>query len=134
MPIEVNSVEINPDQDFENLPSVAEKFANKPKIAKKSLIVFVSIFGIFLLSLLALVIFLSFNQKNVNPPAENKPTPTPTMEIKEEITTPSLYATDAAILKTEEEIKNLDQELQNADLKETNLNPPNLDWQIEFEK
>lgn len=127
-------IEINPDQDFENLPSVAEKLTDKPKIAKKPLIVFVFIFGAFLLLLLALVIFMSFNQKSISLPVENKPTPTPITKIKEEITTPSLYATDAAVLKIEEEIKALDKNLQEADLKESSLNPPNLDWQIEFKK
>jgi len=126
--------ENNPDQNFENFPEIKEAKAAKEKMAKKPLFIFVSIFAFVLLAFLGLAIFMSFNQKNLNPTTENQPTPTPPTEIKEEITSPSPYATDAALLKTEEEIKTLDKRLQETDLKESKLNPPSLDWEIKFNK
>ncbi len=126
--------ENNPDQNFENFPEIKEAKAIREKMAKKPLIIFVSIFAFVLVAFLSLAIFMSFNQKNLTLTTKNQPTPTSTMELKEEITSPSPYATDAALLKTEEEIKNLDKKLQETDLKESKLNPPVLDWDIKFEK
>ena len=127
-------IENNPDQNFENLPEIKEAKVVKEKIAKKKLVIFVSIFAFVILMLLGLAVFMSFNQKNLGQTDDSRPIPTPTMEIKEEITSPSPYATDAAILKKEEDIKELDKRLQEADLKESPLNPPALDWEIKFEK
>ena len=124
----------NPDQNFENFPEIKEAKAIKEKMAKKPLIIFVSIFAFVLIMFLGLAIFMSFNQKNLKPTTENQPSPTPIMEIKEEITSPSPYATDAALLKQEEEIKVLDKKLQETDLKESKLNPPTLDWEIKFKE
>ena len=112
------------DQDFENMPVGQEE---------KTTFVFAGIFGGLLVLLLAAAIFLSFQQGQPATKIETKPTPTPTPEFKEEIIPPSPYATDTAILKMEEEIKNLDQQLTSADLKESGLNPPILEMKIQFE-
>lgn len=126
--------ENNPDQNFENFPEIEETKIAKEKVAKKTLFIFVAVFGFVLITLLILAIFMSFNQKNLDPKKENQPTPTPIMEIKEEITSPSPYATDAALLAAEEKIKNLDKQLQEADLKERKFSLPSLDWEIKFDK
>jgi len=113
------------NQDFENIP-VGQ--------GKKTTFVFAGIFGSLLVLLLAAAIFLSFQQGQPIKKIETKPTPTPTPEFKEEIIPPSPYATDAAILKLENEIKSLDQQIISADLKEASLNPPVLEMKIKFEK
>ena len=124
------------NQDFENLPQQQEEGKEiKPKMAfKKPLIIFASIFGAVLVLLIATAVFMGFNQKGGNEDKTGQPTSTPTPEFKEEITSPSPYATDSAILKSEEEIKALDEKIQKTDIKESGLNPPVLEWKIEFEK
>jgi len=113
------------NQDFENIP-VGQ--------GKKTTFVFAGIFGSLLVLLLAAAIFLSFQQGKVTTMVKPTPTPTSTPEFKEEIISPSPYATDAAVLKMEEEIKSLDQGLTSTDLKESGLNPPVLEMKIQFEK
>jgi len=118
------------EQDFENLPVAPEKST----IPKKRLVVFVSIFGSALLLLLAVAIFTGFNQKNSSQSTPEEPTPTITAEFKEEITSPSPYATDSALLKIEEEVGNLEQKIQATDLKEVGLTPPLLEMGVNFEE
>ena len=121
------------NQDFENIPTEDEEKA-QVKRAKRPIFIFASIFGGLLVILLAAVIFFSLNQGKITTQVKSTPTPTPTPEFKEEIISPSPYATDEAVLKMEEEVKKLDQELTSADLKESGLNPPVLEMKIKFEK
>ena len=59
--------------------------------------------------------------------------PTPTLSIEEELlASPSAYADDETILKIEEDLKNLENDLNNVDLNENSLLPPNLDLQVEY--
>lgn len=127
MPTEITN------QDFENIPPMGKE-ENTVKGSKKPIFIFAGVFGGLLVILLAAVIFLSFQQGRVTTMIKPTPTPTSTPEFKEEITVPSPYATDAAILKMEEEIKGVDQELLSTDLKESSLNPPVLEMNIKFEK
>jgi hypothetical protein len=117
------------EQDFENLPPATEK-----KAANKKLVVFVSIFGAVLILLLAVSIFTGFNQKESGQPMSGESTPTPTTEVKQEIGFSSPYATDAALLKIEEEVENLDKKIQTTDLKETALTPPVLEMGVDFKE
>lgn len=121
------------NQDFENIPTREEE-KNTAKRAKRPIFIFAGIFGGLLVILLAAAIFFSLNQGRNTTQTKPTPTPTTTPEIKEEITAPSPYATDEAVLKMEEEMKSLDQELTSADLKESGLNPPVLEMKIKFEK
>ena len=118
------------EQDFENLPIAPEKSARP----KKRLVVFVSVFGTALVLLLVVAIFTGFNQKDFSQSIFEKPTPTTTTKFKEEITSPSPYATDAALLKIEEEVGNLEEKIQATDLKEVNLTPPLLKMGIDFKE
>lgn len=59
------------------------------------------------------------------------PQPTPESEV---ITNPSRYATDSGVLKIEEDLRNLEKELDNLQVNETNLLPPRLDFDINFDK
>lgn len=61
------------------------------------------------------------------------PSPSPT-PIEEEITAPSAYATDSAVLAIEEDLKTLEKDLLETDLYETGLNPPVLDMKVEFKE
>lgn len=106
----------------------------KIKISKKYLIIFSSVFGATLISLLIVTILFGFKQTKVDlleKKIEEDITPTP--EVIQEISNPSPYADDLIILKIEQDIKKIDKELQETDLKEASLNPPLLDMDIEFE-
>ncbi len=59
------------------------------------------------------------------------PTPTP---ISETVATPSAYANDSTILSIEVDLEANETDLQEVDLRETGLNPPVLDMEVEFEE
>jgi hypothetical protein len=127
------------DQNFEEIPTQEEKpigeveYWQLGRIRVKKPIGLATAILLFLLLLLLLVL-LVLSQKPPKPvslPIPPTPTPTP---FEEKIASPSAYATDSAILKIEQDLKTLDQDLQLTDLKETSLNPPALDWEVEFEE
>ena len=60
-------------------------------------------------------------------PTEPPPAPTETLSRLH-----SRWATDSGVLKLEEDLKNLSEELKNVDLKESQLSPPVLDMDVEF--
>lgn len=66
-------------------------------------------------------------------PASILPTQMLKMTPTEEVTRPSAYATDGAILKIEGDLRELEQKLQAEDLKENELRPPILDFEVAFE-
>jgi hypothetical protein len=45
---------------------------------------------------------------------------------------PSVYAEDPEILKLEEDIRILEMELSGTEIKEDGINPPRLDWNVNF--
>jgi hypothetical protein len=116
-------------------PQINQLIANRQaligKIQKGSWVVkmgiiFITIF----LILLILAIILGPKRKPVTVlPAT---TPPPIGGPTEEITHPSAYATDTAILKIEGKLKDLEQKLQSEDLREIGLNPPLLDFEVKF--
>lgn len=83
-----------------------------------------------------LLFSLSLGQKTVRP----RPTPTFTlftpqpMPLETPVSTSSGYGSDAAILKIEEDLKAINNDLLSTDLKEADLNPPLLDWNIDFKQ
>lgn len=65
---------------------------------------------------------------------QEKATPLPATTIPESsVSNPSRYATDEVVLKIEALIKKLAGDLNSADLRETNLRLPDLDFDIKFE-
>jgi len=126
-------------QNFETIPAKGTSLPPEPSLGpgekgfklkgKKLVLVIVLVISFLVLASTGLVIL---NQRSQTiPSAQISPTPTPT-PIIEQITNPSPYATDSAILQTEEELKKLESELQEVDLKETGLTPPVLDFNVNF--
>lgn len=111
------------------MPTEAQKVL---KIDKKLKLV---IGGGVLIFILLLILFLiallpkTPSKKVVFP----TPTPNPTPP-QEQIVYPSAYATDSAVLKIEEELKSLENQLQITDIKETGLNPPVLDMKVNLKE
>jgi len=125
-------------QNFEAIPSEQtsvppgsslepEGKSSKPK--KKLILVVILIISLLVLASTGMIILNQQGQITLSPEVSPIPTPTP---IIEEITNPSPYATDSAVLQTEEELKKLESDLREADLKETNLTPPVLDLDVNF--
>lgn len=70
---------------------------------------------------------------------ENKKTEISTQSLSETITPipqetrpPSRWATDSAVLQTEESLKNISSQLETIDLKEASLSFPLLDTKVNF--
>jgi len=90
--------------------------------------------GVFVISLLLLLVTAIAKPRRSSQQV-TAPTPVvsqigPSMEV----TNPSRYATDAGVIKLEEEIKNLDREMVETSIKEVDLVPPTLDWDVNFKK
>lgn len=92
------------------------------KILMILLVVFVLVFSL----VLVLQLTKSNPQTSTQGP-QNGLLPTPTLARPY-----SRWATDSAVLKIEEDLQNLDEDLKNVDLKETKLLPPVLDMEVKF--
>ena len=119
------------EQNFENIPVGEEKKPKNKNFLPQKMIVFGGIFFAVLLILVLGAILLPF-LSGKSQPASSLPTPTPSLTPTPEIANPSFYATDSAILKIEEDVKKIEEELDSVDIKEKDLIPPALDWEIKF--
>lgn len=125
------------DQTFEEIPvaeePVEEKYFNFGKFKLKQKIIWLLGGGLVILVIVLSILINLFKKPAVSPKPPSLPVSTPT-PFEEKITSPSIYATDSAILKIEAELKTIDQNLQSTDLKEAGLNPPVLDMEVKFEE
>jgi hypothetical protein len=71
----------------------------------------------------------SINQKEEQEIVVVEPTPTPTLPKTQK---PSVYAQDAEILDIENEMKSIDVDMDNAKIEEEILDPPILDFKLDF--
>ncbi|PIS14378.1 hypothetical protein COT64_02985 [Candidatus Shapirobacteria bacterium CG09_land_8_20_14_0_10_39_12] len=119
------------EQEFEAVPPLENKVSLATKFRPKRRVVLTAA-GLALAALVALLVllFLTFQKPPETMLAPAAPSPTPAAP-ETNLRPASPYATDAAILKIEADLKNLDQDLQNTDLKEAGLNPPVLDMKVE---
>ena len=103
-------------------------FANFPfkKIARIVAVVLLLLVLLYIVSL-----FVKTIRQNGEVAVSGIPTPTVAPYIPYN---PSVYAEDELVLQLEEDIKVLDRELATAQLKETILTPPVLDFNINFEE
>jgi hypothetical protein len=96
------------------------------------------ILGGLVFALLVLVLVFGSNGAGYGLRGLQTPTPTPTgptpTPLELPISSPSAYATDSAVLNIEKNIDTLENSLANIDLKEENLQPPPLDWNINMNK
>lgn len=124
-------------QDFEaqvpaeeKVPNLWQRFKTRIKAVNKKYHYIGA--GVFIFLILILIIARSsLRISRFKPPVFPSPSPTP---YEEEITNPSAYATDSAVLEIGERIKEINQDLDKTDLKETGLNPPVLDMDVNFEE
>jgi len=105
-------------------------FSLSPKL-KKLLIIAGGMLGLLLAMLIIALVVKSIS----NRPVKRVVLPTPAvtaLPTPVELTNPSKYATDSAVLKLEENLKDNENKLNNLDIKESNLYPPQLDFEINF--
>lgn len=101
----------------------------KPKISKKLVTYLLTVFAISVILLVFVAYFYNIQlKKETSIPPEISPTP-----ATEEIIAPSNYASDSAVLDTEEQLEILEKDLLKTDLYEANLSPPVLDMSVKFE-
>ena len=126
-------------QNFETIPAQGARISPEPSLKpekkgfklKGKRLILVIVLAVSFLVLASTGLIILNQQGRIISPAQISPTPTPT-SIIEQVTNPSPYATDSAVLQTEEELKKLESELQEVDLKETSLTPPVLDLDVNF--
>lgn len=95
--------------------------------------IIVSLFSALAIIILSLgSLFFQREQPKLTPP----PLPTPTIPpfIPPFSATPSAWATEAGVLKIEEDLRNLESDLGITDLSESSLSLPILDMNVNFEK
>jgi hypothetical protein len=84
-----------------------------------------------------LLFILGAVAQNVIKRAAVKPTPTPTSEASAApvptLFNPSRYATDSAVLALEESVRGINRDAESLDIREYNLRPPDLDFDINFQ-
>lgn len=92
--------------------------------------------GIFslLLILIALSAFLYFTRLNKTPALTVTPTPQPVVNLPTPVISQSKWATDAGLLKEQDNLSKIDNDLKNIDLNEQSLSFPVLDFHVNFEK
>ena len=88
-----------------------------------------SLFGVLLI--LALILFFSQLRSRNQPLATPLPTLKPAPSLAP--TSPSPFATDSAVLDLEQKLNQLSQDQDQTDMTETNLFPPTLDLDVNFE-
>ena len=126
----------------QSLQAIMQKIKEYPFVAnmnpqiKKMIKVLLIGLAVFFILLVFIGIIFSFLK---NRPRKVSPTPTPTLtnveiSLEEEVRNHSRYATDSAVLAIEEEVKKLDKDLMNVDLKESGLWPPDISFQVKFEE
>lgn len=98
---------------------------------KKKKNVFIGIGVLTILLLIIIVVQSTYRISLLKTPVLPSPTPSP---FEEEIASPSAYATDSAVLDVEKRLKEIEKEIDQTDLKETGLNPPVLDMEVNFEE
>ena len=112
-------------------PNPWQRFKAKVKSLNKKYI-YIGISGVFvILILILLIVRTSLRVSRFKPPVFPSPSPSP---YEEEIINPSVYATDSAVLEIGNRIKEIEKEIDQTDLKETSLNPPVLDLNVNFEE
>jgi hypothetical protein len=106
-------------------------YATIPPRIKKMLVLAGGMFALLFILLIVGLIVKSVS----NRPVTKVVLPTPvvtTLPTPEELTNPTRYATDSAVLKLEQNLKDNENRLNGLDIKESNLYPPQLDFDIKF--
>ena len=78
-------------------------------------------------------VFVPLIKKLMQKPEEETPV-VETSQLTLTTRKPSRYATDEVVLKFESEVSTLEGDLNSLEVKESDLNPPPLNWDVNFEE
>ena len=111
------------------IDTLKTKFNNFPKNTKILILVMVVLFLIIIL--LSILVAL-FGKKQTAIVATPSPSPISVTPGPNVILNASRYATDSGVLKIEGDLNNIQKQLETTDVKQSDLTPPNLDYNINF--
>jgi cytoskeletal protein RodZ len=126
---EVESPQI-PEEKKPLIKVIKEAVQKRLKSIDKKLVLSLLKIVFFIIVLIILFIFVRkfFLTKKPQLPPPVSPVPTK----PEEIASPSAYATASAVLKIEQDLKEVEELLKTTKFKEPSLLPPSLDMKVEF--
>lgn len=121
--------------DAEKFKSLIEKWKQKYiKLPPKNKKIVISISVLFIVIFFLLIIVSIYGKKQNYPVLVPTPTPLSVTPAPNVILNASRYATDEGVLKIESDLNNFQKQLETSDVKQGDLNLPNLDFNINFNK
>ncbi len=111
------------------IDNLKTKFNAMPKTTKILVIVMAALF---LIILLLSILVAMFGKKQTIVIATPSPSPVSVTPGPNVILNASRYATDSGVLKIESDLNDIQKQLETTDVKQTDLNLPNLDYNINF--
>lgn len=108
-----------------------EKLGSLPKQTK--IMIYVGLVVFFILFSLVVLAAL-FGKKPTSFIATPTPSPISATPGPDVILNASRYATDSGVLKIESDLNNFQKQLETTDIKQTDLNQPNMDFNIKFDQ
>ncbi len=109
--------------------SLKEKFNKLPKTTKIMAIV---VAVLFLIMFVLAILSVMFGKKQTVVTITPSPSPVSVTPIPNVILNASRYATDSGVLKIETDLNSFQQQLDASDVKQSDLNIPNVDYNINF--
>lgn len=129
-PVQVQpQVPSTPNKFNLNIENIKQSFAALPKNTRTMLTVVAILFLIIFVLLILVSLFGKRKTAVVSTPTPQPVSLSPTPQV---ILNASRYATDSGVLKIESELKNIQNQLNAGDVKQTDLNLPSLDFDINF--
>jgi hypothetical protein len=107
-------------------------FARLTFISPRAKKVIAILLAFIVLSVLVLA-FVPIIKKLLQKPVEEMP-PVEPAQLTLTTRKPSRYATDEVVLKVETDVANLEKDLNSLEVKESDLNPPPLNWDVNFKE
>jgi len=111
------------------ISEVFDRITIIPPTAKKIL----SILLAFIVVGALVAVFVPLIKKLMQKPTQETPV-AETSQLTLTTRKPSRYAEDEAVLKIESEVTTFEADLNSLEIKESNLNPPPLNWDVNFEE
>ncbi len=112
-----------------NIENIKQKFAALPKNTRTMLTV---VAVMFLIIFVLFILVSLFGKRSTGVVSTPTPQPISVSPAPQVILNASRYATDSGVLKIESELKNIQNQLNVSDVKQTDLNLPTLDFDINF--
>lgn len=125
--------QVAPQTTQNKIPVVVENLKSKFIALPKNTKMLVTIVaGLFLVILLLSVLVMLFGKRTKTPTLAPTPTPISASPTPQVILNASKYATDSGVLKIETDLNNIQKQLDQTDVKQSDLKIPDMDFNIKF--